>query len=269
MNEQIQNNKKFKLSEIEHLYGKNVHILSNSFLNSALAKLCSPETFQPEANELIISLYSSLLETVINAEFPTKIETLTTRMAEMHPEGVYQDSVLDSDIKAVCVNLARAGTLPSHVCYDKLNRLFKPKNIRQDHISIARTTDAGEHVTGSHLSGHKIGGPIDDAFLLFPDPMGATGSTIVEVLKTYSKFGKPKRTITMHCIITPEYLKNITSKHPEVTVYALRLDRGLSSKNVLNTKPGTHWDEEKGLNAKQYIIPGGGGIGEILNNAFV
>ena len=38
---------------------------------------------------------------------------------------------------------------------------------------------------------------------------------------------------------------------------------------VLKTQPGERWDEEKGLNGKQYIVTGGGGFGEVLNNAFV
>jgi uracil phosphoribosyltransferase len=73
----------------------------------------------------------------------------------------------------------------------------------------------------------------------------------------------------MHLIVTPEYLKKVTSQHPEVQIYALRLDRGLSPQAVLNTLPGAHWDQEKGLNSKGYIVPGGGGFGEILNNSFV
>ena len=32
---------------------------------------------------------------------------------------------------------------------------------------------------------------------------------------------------------------------------------------------GTFPEEEKGLTDKQYIVPGAGGVGEILNNAFV
>jgi uracil phosphoribosyltransferase len=38
---------------------------------------------------------------------------------------------------------------------------------------------------------------------------------------------------------------------------------------VLRTEPGTHWDEERGLNDIQYIVPGAGGVGEILNNAWL
>ena len=39
--------------------------------------------------------------------------------------------------------------------------------------------DDAEKVVGSHIGGAKIGGDVDDAFLLFPDPMGATGGSLV------------------------------------------------------------------------------------------
>jgi len=167
------------------------------------------------------------------------------------------------------VNLARAGTLPSHICYTALNYFMSPAKVRQDHISIGRTTDMQEKVTGSHVSGHKIGGGIDGAIVLFPDPMGATGGTLVEAVDLFKKRGKALKYIALHCIVTPEYLKKMHSHHPEVSVYAIRLDRGLSAANVLDTVPGTHWEQERGLNNKHYIVPGGGGFGEILNNAYV
>ncbi len=73
----------------------------------------------------------------------------------------------------------------------------------------------------------------------------------------------------MHLIVTPEYLRNVLRAHPDTIVYALRLDRGLSTEEVLATVPGTRWDDEKGLDDHQYIVPGAGGVGEILNNAWV
>jgi uracil phosphoribosyltransferase len=36
----------------------------------------------------------------------------------------------------------------------------------------------------------------------------------------------------------------------------------------LREVPGKRWTEEKGLNDHQYIVPGAGGLGEILNNAY-
>jgi uracil phosphoribosyltransferase len=260
---------KFHLSEREHHYGKNVHLLSDPFLHSHLARLCDESTYQPVINELMTTLYSSLLKYVVNNEFPQKQVITHSRMSAFHPEGIFESSILDADIPVVSVNLARAGTLPSHVCYHHLNYFMNPKTVRQDHVGIARKTNDSEQVTGSAVSGHKIGGAIDDAIVLFPDPMGATGGTLIESVDLYQKFGKARKFIAIHCIVTPEYLKAVHAKHPELIVYAIRLDRGLSNDKVLASIPGTYWNEEKGLNDKHYIVPGGGGFGEILNNAYV
>jgi uracil phosphoribosyltransferase len=259
----------FTLSEREHRYGPQVHILSDPFLHTQLAQLCSSDTTQPLINELVIDLYRSLLKTVVSFEFPQVRAETRSRMAEFHPEGTFESPLINRETAAICVNLARAGTLPSHTCYSALNYLLNPKGVRQDHISIARQTDSGHHVTGSAVSGHKIGGPVDGAMVLIPDPMGATGSTLVETLDLYKRYGNAKKYIALHCIVTPEYLKKVREKHPELVIYALRLDRGLSSPKVLDSIPGTYWNEEKGLNDSQYIVPGGGGFGEILNNAYV
>ena len=259
----------YTLSEREHRYGENVHILSNPFLSTSLARLCSIETTQPLINELVTQIYTSFIRIVISSEFPQVNSVTRSRMSSSHEEGVFENSIIDPASKAVSINLARAGTLPSMVCYQTLNYLIDPKNVRQDHISIARQSDVSQQVTGSLVSGHKIGGPIDDSIMLIPDPMGATGATILETLDLYKPYGVAKKWIALHCVVTPEYLKKVTSNHPELKIYALRLDRGLSPDSILETIPGTHWDQERGLNDHQYIVPGGGGFGEIMNNAYV
>jgi hypothetical protein len=57
--------------------------------------------------------------------------------------------------------------------------------------------------------------------------------------------------------------------HPQAEIFAVRLDRGLSAPDVLRAVPGERWDEENGLDAHDYIVPGGGGFGELMNNAYV
>jgi uracil phosphoribosyltransferase len=101
--------------------------------------------------------------------------------------------------------------------------------------------------------------------------MGATGASLVSALDHYKTRleGTPARCIPMHLIVTPEYLRNVLRSHPETLIYALRVDRGLSAPEVLATVPGTRWDEERGLDDHQYIVPGAGGVGEILNNAWI
>ena len=81
--------------------------------------------------------------------------------------------------------------------------------------------------------------------------------------------GQPRGMAAIHLIVTPEYLRRMTSDYPDLEIFAVRLDRGLSSPEVLATPPGTRWDEERGLNEVQYIVPGAGGVGEVLNNAWV
>lgn len=261
----------FRLSEAEHRYGPRVHILSDPCMASWLARLCSPSTFQPQINSLVESLYSDLVKTVMNAEFPRQRAIVPTRMTAMHPESPLDAEILETEQRVVTVNLARAGTFPSHICYQLLNNALNPQRIRQDHILASRLTDESNKVTGASLGGAKIGGDVQDAIVLFPDPMGATGHTIISALNHYKHVvgGKACKYLALHLIVTPEYLKNVLSVHPELSIYAVRLDRGLSPHDVLQTVPGTRWNEERGLNDKHYIVPGGGGFGEIMNNSFV
>jgi uracil phosphoribosyltransferase len=260
----------FKLSEIEHRYGPRVHILSSPVALSLLAKLGHPATRQPDVNYLVRMLYDRLFDCAADTLFPKIESAVETRMRASHPEAVYRGEIIDPETPAVTVDLARAGTFPSHLCYEKLNHLLNPDRARQDHFYIARATDASGHVTGVTVSGSKIGGPVDDAVVLFPDPMGATGGTIVEVYRHYTERvgGKPRLLAALHLIVTPEYLRRVRAECPELHVFALRLDRGLSAPEVLREPPGLFWDRERGLNDHQYIVPGAGGLGEILNNSW-
>ena len=261
----------FRLSEWTHHYGPNVHLVGNPYLLSLLANLCAKETVQPQVNRLVETLYTDLVTMAVNQEFPRKQATVPTRMIDHTPEGIYQGQIVDPDVRAVTVNIARAGTLPSQVTFDLLNTILTPRLVRQDHIIMSRMLDTAEQVVGSSIGGSKIGGDVDDAFVLFPDPMGATGGSLSTAISLYKTKvpGKLRRIICLHLIVTPEYLKRITTDHPDAVVYALRLDRGLSSQEVLGTAPGLHWAKERGLDERQYIVPGGGGMGEVMNNAYV
>jgi uracil phosphoribosyltransferase len=262
---------RYRPSELEHRYGLDVHILAEPLALTQLARLCAKGTYQPEVNRLVGELYRDLLRTVVNAEFPRHEATTPTRMIDHTPQGVFQGELIDPEVRAVTVNIARAGTLPSQITYDFLNTLLDPRLVRQDHFVMARVLDEAAKVVGAAISGSKIGGDVDDAILLFPDPMGATGSSICRALDTYkeSVVGTPRKTIAAHLIVTPEYLRRVTTQHPGTIVYALRLDRGLSPPEVFDTVPGTLWDRERGLDDRHYIVPGGGGFGELMNNAYV
>lgn len=271
MRDSAYDNLPYRHGELEHRYGDNVHIVANPLLLTQLARLSSPETGQPQVNRLVASLYGDLLKLVLCAEFPRQQVATPTRMLESTSRGVFHGELLAEQTRAVTVNIARAGTLPSMVCYDLLNELLDPRLVRQDHFVMARVTDGREQVIDAEIHGSKIGGDVDDAFVLFPDPMGATGTSVSRAIELYKKEvgGKPRKIINLHLIVTPEYLRKMRDTHPDVLVYALRLDRGMSPRHVFDHIPGELWDEERGLNEKQFIVPGAGGLGEVMNNAYV
>src|SRR5262249_20441083 len=126
-------------------------------------------------------------------------------------------------------------------------------------------------VTGVTMSGSKVAGDAAGAILMIPDPMGATGGSICAAIDLYKqpRMEPPRSVLLMNLIVTPQYLKKVTETHPDASVDAVRLDRGLSSPEILRCVPGERWGEENGLNEVQYIVPGGGGFGEIMNNAYV
>lgn len=256
--------------ELDHAYGANVHILADPFLLTHLAFLCSEGTQQPAINQVVRDLYQYLIKAVMNGELPRVVKDVTTRMAAISPFGVWTGEIIDPEVRAVSVNIMRAGTLPSQVCFDFLNKTLVPKGVRQDHVVMSRVVDEAGRVKGSHFGDSKIGGDVDGAFVLLPDPMGATGGSLAEAIRHYKTkvAGVAKKYIAVNLIVTPEYLRRMTAEHPDVVIYALRLDRGASPPDVLQEKPGVRWSEESGLTDKQYIVPGGGGFGEIMNNAW-
>lgn len=254
-----------------HHYGPQFNLINNIYLESLLARLCLPETKQPEINRLVQKLYLGLIEAAVNQCFPQETHHYKTRMNEAHPNALLTTQNFNQTTKAVTVNLARAGSYPSHLCYEFLHDILPADNIRQDHIFAARTTDESQKVTGTFLGCYKIGGSVKNSFVIFPDPMGATGGTLTSAIDHYEKQieGPAQSFIALHLIVTPEYLKKALNHSKKIQVFALRVDRGLSPENILKSPLGLHWDQEKGLNNHQYIVPGAGGLGELLNNSYV
>lgn len=262
---------RYRCPEIAHRYGPNVHLVDDPLAWTLLARLCARETSQPDVGRLVKTLYEMLARLVLAAEFPRTRVDVPTRMVASHPEAVYRGQAIAQATKAVTIGIARAGTMPSQIVYDLLNEVLDPALVRQDHLFMSRQLDENGTVIGAAWHDAKIGRDVEGRILVFPDPMAATGSSMISALEHYKTRldGKPARCIAVHLIVTPEYLRNVLAAHPDTIVYALRLDRGLSPKEVLATVPGTRWNEEKGLNEHQYIVPGAGGVGEILNNAWV
>ena len=90
MRDTLYDNVPFRVPEIEHRYGANVHLLADPFLLDLLAKLAAKETEQPVVNNLVVDIYRSLARVVVNAEFPRKVVEVATRMIDHTPEGIWR-----------------------------------------------------------------------------------------------------------------------------------------------------------------------------------
>jgi uracil phosphoribosyltransferase len=135
---------------------------------------------------------------------------------------------------------------PSHNFYIKLTEILNPKYVRQDHI-MSQRIETKNGVIGTSLMGSKIGGNINGAIVFIPDPMGATGYSVSEVIDFYQKkFGRPKKFVVVNLVITPQYIKKLEKIDATVHLYAARLDKGLTKDD--------------------FIYPGLGGVGEMISN---
>ena len=256
--------------ELEHGYGPRVHVLDNVYLTSALARIGSPEVAHRDLMALLRSVYQTLLVVSCGRELPRVRAEVPTRMAAAHGDaGVWKGEVFDPATQVVVVDIVRAGIVPSQVCFELLTALLPERNVRLDHLNMSRVADSVGQMVGVDLSGSKIGGSVEGATMILPDPMGATGSTTVRALQHYiAHHGRPARVVALPMIATPEYLRTVLDAVPELVVYTARVDRGLSAPDVLARVPGEAWAREKGLDAKSYIVPGAGGMGEVINNSW-
>lgn len=256
---------------LAHHYGPRVQILDDAFLLTLLARLGAPETGTAEVPALVRTAYQRLLQDVLGREFPQVQTQIKTRMSATEPRAFYHGPILCRETKLVLCSVIRAGLLPSQTCYEAATTVLPPQNVRLDFINMSRTVDDNHHVTGVRLDGSRIGGPVADAVVLIPDPMGATGGTVCRAIEIYKSMqgGPPRAIIAMHLMVTPEAIRRVSTAHPDVAIYAARLDRGMSPNHVLAAAPGLHPDQERGLNEVQYVVPGAGGLGELLTNSWV
>ena len=71
----------------------------------------------------------------------------------------------------------------------------------------------------------------------------------------------------MNLIVTPEYVQKVLSLDADIQIFAYRYDRGLSEQDAHSVLPGEKANLERGLNDNKYIVPGAGGLGELMNNS--
>ncbi|MEZ5979096.1 MAG: uracil phosphoribosyltransferase [Planctomycetota bacterium] len=256
--------------ELEHAYGERARVLDDPFVATLLARVSSADTARSDVLHALRTVYGVLCAWSASELLPTTHGEFATRMHDQHGAlGTWKGDVLDPASRVVVIDVIRGGIVPGQVCFELLSSVLPEDYVRFDHLHMSRTTDAAGHVTGSTLFGSKIGGRVEGAHLVIPDPMGATGSTACVALDHYLEHhGAPASVSVLPMICTPEFLRRVLDHPARPTVFAARVDRGMSSPDVLATKPGLRWSEERGLDDDDYIVPGAGGVGEVLNNSW-
>ena len=156
------------------------HLLSYPYAMSMLERLSSPTPCSPRP---IISW----VRCIASSSERSPIVSWPQALLFAHENGgVHRRRRLrrghDRSQRVVVVDVARAGIIPAHHFYEGLHAEIDAPSHRQDHVVASRTTDGAGKVTGVTRDGSKIGGPIDDATVIFPDPMGATGSILAGVI---------------------------------------------------------------------------------------
>jgi uracil phosphoribosyltransferase len=221
-------------------------ILDSPYHLSLLAELGSPQTKQPRISQLVEAVFESMFGTVVSAELASEKIKIKTRIFHKDQRGIFQGTVIKRKQKVVVVNVLRAGLLPSNIFYRNLCGLLNHQLVREDHL-MAQRIETKRGVNGTNLSASKVGGPVKGAIVIIPDPMGATGGSMHQVIDFYEKnYGPAKKYIAVHAVITPQYLKKLATIKAPLSVYAARQDLGLT--------------------ADDFIYPGLGGMGEIINN---
>ena len=254
-----------------HAYGDRTFVLREPYLLSLLARIGSKETAGTELARAVRTVYRRMLQSVLDELLPTETARVETRMAELDPRGVWEGPTFRRDVPVVICAVLRAGVVPTHACYEAACDVLPSDQVRIDYVYAARTTSSIGEVTGTRLDGSRIGGSVENALLLIPDPMGATGGTVSSVLDLYRDYGSEQALarVAMHMIAAPEAIRSTARLDPAAHLWTCRVDRGASPEHVLGTKLGAHPELESGLNEKQYILPGAGGLGEVLTNAFI
>ena len=254
----------------DHGYGPRVHILEDAWTAAATAKLSSPDCTHTELVQVVRALTPRLATTAFGGELPTADRSVTTRMAEKHGDlGTWRGEALDPAAEVVVLDVIRGGIIPSQTCFELLSLVHPIDRLRLDHLNMQRVAGDDGRVDRVELTGSKVGGSIEGATLVIPDPMGATGGTILRALEHLkAEHGMPSRLILIPLICTPEFLKAVLTLDVDLSVYTARVDRGMSKPEVLASPLGARWAEERGLDDEDYIVPGAGGVGEVLNHSW-
>jgi uracil phosphoribosyltransferase len=183
-------------------------------------KRTTPEHFRRAARRISVLLAAEAMR-----ELPTADVSVET------PLGPAPGRRIGADVVVVPVLRAGLGML------DAVLELIP--GARVGHIGLQRD----EMTAAASRYYSKLPRGLESSFVLMIDPMLATGGSAVAALDLLERAGASR--VRIVCIVAaPEGVATVQQRHPEVTVYAPVVDRG--------------------LNEHKFIVPGLGDFGDRL-----
>jgi len=215
-------------------WGSKVKVVSGNYALSILTKLRDKRTGQIEFRKGLVRL-GRVLGLAIYNDMSAKKVTVETPLGTA--EGV---EVPDAENVVIITVLRAAMPLT-----EGLVKIFP--SARQGVVSARRVEEKGMkpgYVFEIELTYVRIPEIKPEDTVIIADPMLATGSTIVAVLKEVLKRGKAKKYIIASVIATPVGIEKILKNYPDlnITIYTVGIDRE--------------------INDKGYIVPGLGDAGD-------
>ena len=203
-------------------------ILTHPYLQSLLTKLRDKNTKYSVFRDIVRDS-GRYIAYEISRELDFKKVTVET------PLGIAEGLVFCSDI--VLIMILRA-SLP---LVDGMMEIFK--HARVGVVSAKRIEEKKENNTIFNVViPYERIPDVDGKTVIIADPMLATATTMIEILKRVKERGKPKKLIIATLIASEYGVNRIERLHPDAQIYTLAID--------------------KELNENGYIIPGLGDAGD-------
>lgn len=200
-----------------------LHILDHPLITHKLSIMRNKKTGSKDFRELLDEI-AMLMGYELTRELPLEEVTIETPLTKMKAKMI-------TGKKLAIVPILRAGL----GMVDGLQRLIPVAKV--GHIGLYR-----DEVTHKPVEYYcKLPPDIQDRFVIVVDPMLATGGSAADAITILKKRGCKQ--IRFMCLVaSPEGVKCLQDKHPDVDVYMAALDEG--------------------LNEHAYILPGLGDVGD-------
>ncbi len=212
-----------------------VFVLDRPFLIYLLSKLRNKNTVYPEFRRIMRKIGVFLGYEIANRINFEKTEVST-------PLGKTDGLLLSEDI--VLVAILRAA-LP---LVEGFSEVFEGASIG---FVVAKRIEKNSSEKGhfdveiSYINIPRI----EKKILVIPDPMLATGSTIIAVIDKILEQGKPKRLIVCSVIASKYGISRVESTYPQVEIFTVSIDENLDSRGFIVPGLGDAGDRAFGTNS--------------------